>query len=198
MTPWKIPVVVSGLAVPIVAGFLLVGPAAGVALGAVAAVAVVAVAVRARPRGPIGETAVGSGRRMLVVIVGGVDADRLAEEIGVRLGSADDSQVMVLAPVHIGFLDRWASDVEGSREEAQRSLVSVVASLAKAGISAEGRVGDESVVQAVEDQIGTFPATDVLLVTGEGEERDAAAELRERLLPRFEHLVGPTRFTVSP
>ena len=46
----------------------------------------------------------------------------------------------------------------GAREAAQRNLVATVAALAKAGIDAEARVGDEDVVQAVEDQLQTYPA----------------------------------------
>jgi hypothetical protein len=101
--------------------------------------------------------------------------------------------VLVLAPARIGFLDRWASDLERARREAQQNLVITVASLAKAGLAAEARVGDEDLVQAVEDALGEFAATDVVLVTG-GDAEDpgaamAAAELAARLRPRFEHLV---------
>ena len=75
------------------------------------------------------------------------------------LGSGgDDADVLVLAPARIGFLDRWASDVEGARQAAQENLVATVAALAKAGVEAEARVGDEDVVQAVEDQLQSFPA----------------------------------------
>ena len=98
----------------------------------------------------------------------------------------------MLAPARIGFLDRWASDLEGARREAQRNLVITVASLAKAGIDAEARVGDEDVVQAVEDQLGSFAATEVLLVSA-GPELDpdaaaAAVELERRLAPPFRWL----------
>ena len=59
-----------------------------------------------------------------------------------------------------------------------------VASLAKAGIAAEARVGDEDLVQAVEDQLRSFPATEVVLATGEADEdpagEAAAAELEDR------------------
>ena len=95
---------------------------------------------------------------------------------------------MVLSPARIGFLDRWMSDVEPARQEAQRNLVATVAALAKAGIAAEARVGDEDVVQAVEDQLQSFPATEVVLV-GEGEASDAdeaaAVELESRLRAEF-------------
>src|SRR5205085_3033370 len=102
-------------------------------------------------------------------------------------------RVLVPAPARIGFLDRWASDLEGARREAQDNLVISVASLAKAGIEAEARVGDEDLVQAVEDQIGSYPATEVLLITADAETdpgaEEAAVELGARLEVGFERLV---------
>ena len=47
--------------------------------------------------------------------------------------------------------------------------MATVAALAKAGVKAEARVGDEDVVQAVEDQLQTFPATEVVLVSADGD-----------------------------
>jgi hypothetical protein len=100
---------------------------------------------------------------------------------------------MILAPARIGFLDRWASDLEPARQEAQKSLVISVASLAKVGVVAEARVGDEDIVQAVEDQVGSFRATEVVLITGSDEDdpaaAGAAAELSSRLRAEFRRLV---------
>ena len=108
-----------------------------------------------------------------------------------RQGAA--TAVLVLAPARLGFLDRWASDLEGARREAQRNLVITVASLAKAGVEAEARVGDEDLVQAVEDQLGSFAATEVMLVmAGAGEDpaaAHAADELERRLRARFRRLI---------
>ena len=68
-------------------------------------------------------------------------------------------------------------------------LDAVYALLAKA----VARVGDENVVQAVEDEIGSFPATEVVLLTGLGEDvakvRAIAEELRSRLVASFGHVV---------
>ena len=90
-------------------------------------------------------------------------------------GPADGGEVRVLVPARIGFLDRWASDVEGARHRAQQRLVVTVAALAKAGVAAEARVGDEDIVQAVEDQLQSYPATEVVLVSGEAEDAGEAA-----------------------
>ena len=68
-----------------------------------------------------------------------------------------------------------------------------VAALAAAGVEAEARVGDEDVVQAVEDQLGSFPATEVILVSADGAENKAATataeELRSRLRAEFRWVV---------
>lgn len=194
MAPWKLPVIVVGLVLPIVAGFMVAGPALGVAVGALAVLVLLVVAARQRPRGPIGSPEDDGRRRILIVVTGPVEEPAAVEEIAgaARLdqGVAGD-EVLVLAPARIGFLDRWASDVEGARETAQRSLVVTVAALAKAGVAAEARVGEEDVVQAVEDQLQSFAASEVVLVSdgaGDGGEDAAAAELRSRLRAEFRHV----------
>jgi hypothetical protein len=202
MAPWKLPLIVAAIAVPIVVAFLLGavvvgGPGFGFAAGALAAVAIVVIAARQRPRGPIGTPPVsGARRRVLVVVTCAVEepasVQAVVREAGLD-GEGDEAEVLVLAPASIGFLDRWASDVEGARRAAQERLVVTVAALAKAGVDARARVGDEDVVQAVEDELGDYPADEVVLVTGaEGEGgagEAAAAELGPRLRAEFRHVV---------
>lgn len=196
MTPWKIPLVVAAIAVPVAASFLTVGPALGMAVGALAAVAIVAVAVNQRPRGAIGADEDANARRVLVVLGDPLEDAATVEEVAAVIRRDGGSEVMVLAPARIGFLDRWASDVEAARQAAQRGLVISVAALATAGVEAEARVGDEDVVQAVEDQLGSFPAAEVILVSAPPESNHAAAaaasELRSRLRGKFRWVVtGP-------
>ena len=200
MAPWKLPLVVAAIVVPIAFAFYLGGPGVGVAVGALAAVAIVVVAVRQRPLGAIGVAPEGTERRRVLVVVGQpveepASIQRIAEAVAAAdAASAASVEVLVLSPARIRFLDRWASDVEGARREAQQRLVITVAALAKAGIAAEARVGDEDLVQAVEDQLGGFAATDVILVgavPGEDADEDtAAADLEERLRGSFRRLVS--------
>ena len=192
MTPWKLPLIVAAIAVPIALSFYFGGPGVGVSVGALVAVAIVVIAVRMRPREALGhEPSAAAGSRLLVVAACAVEEAGAVAEIAAAAAPAHGAlaTVLILAPARIGFLDRWASDLEGARRAAQRSLVITVASLAKAGVEAEARVGDEDVVQAVEDQLGSFDATEVILVSA-GPEQDpdaaaAAAELERRLRPRF-------------
>jgi hypothetical protein len=194
MAAWKLPLIVSAITVPIVAAFLVAGPALGVAVGALAVLAILTVAARQRPRGPIGiEPAGHDARHVLLVVTCPVEAPGAVRQVAAAAGLDGDARayVLVLSPARIGFLDRWTSDVEGARQAAQANLVATVAALAKAGIAAEARVGDEDLVQAVEDQLGSFPASEVVLVSGPGEEDDGAAagELRSRLRADFRQVV---------
>lgn len=193
MAPWKLPLIVAALAVPVVAGFFVGGAGVGVAAGALAALAVILVAISQRPRGPIAPAPVrDDARHVLIVAASPVedpdDVARLVDELGLD-DSGREVEVRVLVPARIGFLDRWASDVEAARRAAQQKLVATVAALAKAGVAAEARVGDEDIVQAVEDQLQSYPATEVLLVGdgGDGED-EAVAELRSRLEAEFRRL----------
>lgn len=195
MASWKLPLIVSAIAVPIVAAFLVVGPALGMAAGAFAALALLVVAARQKPRGPIGSPSQEGPRRVLLVVTCAAEDPAAVQRVVTAAeltGGDDNTEVLVLSPARIGFLDRWASDVEGARQSAQENLVATVAALAKAGIAAEARVGDEDVVQAIEDQLQSFPASEVVLVSsGEEEEHSAtaAAELEPRLRARFRHVV---------
>lgn len=190
--------IVAAIAVPIAAAFAVGGPGAGVAAGALAGVTILVVAARQRPRGPIvSAPARDQLRHVLLVITCPVEEPSAVRRIAAAVtahGAQDDTEVLVLAPARIGFLDRWASDVEGARSGAQQNLVATVAALAKAGIAAEARVGDEDVVQAVEDQLQSFPAAEVILVVGESSEEEeaageAAAELQSRLQAEFRLVV---------
>jgi hypothetical protein len=190
VAPWKLPLVVAAIAVPIVAGFMLGGPGVGLAVGALAAFAVVAIAVRQRPHPRIGRAPSGDAPRRLLLVAGCPVEDRATiDEIAAEIGDrGDGAEALVLAPARLGFLDRWASDLDAARAEAQQRLVITVASLAKAGVVAEARVGDEDLVQAVEDATASFAATEVILVTAasdRGRVAAAAAELEERLRARF-------------
>jgi hypothetical protein len=194
MDPWKLPLIVAGVVVPTVAAFMLGGPGVGVAIGAFAGLGLVVVAIRQRPEGPIASADRRDAKHhVLIVAAGGVedpaDVARIVCVAGIAVDDGDEDEVRVLVPARIGFLDRWASDVEEARHRAQQRLVMTVAALAKAGVAAEARVGDEDIVQAVEDQLQSYPATEVVLVSGEGDEAEEAAdELRSRLRAEFHHV----------
>ncbi|HEX2097041.1 MAG TPA: hypothetical protein VHF50_06715 [Solirubrobacterales bacterium] len=196
MNAWKLPLIVAALALPVVGAFLIGaflvgGPALGFIAGAVAVLGLLVVAARQRPERSIGGLPEqGAPRRVLVVAAAPVEDPEAVEALAREVGATDEGvEVRVLAPASIGFLDRWASDVEGARRRAQERLVASVAALATAGVEADARVGDENLVQAVEDQLESYAADEVILVSaGDGSADAAAAELGARLRPRFRQL----------
>lgn len=195
MAPWKLPAIVIAIVIPTALAFAVGGPGVGVAIGALAGVGIVVVAVSQRPRESIASAPRQDARPHLLVVVSGPVEEPSAVQAIAReaRGDGTEAEVLVLAPARIGFLDRWASDLEAARRRAQQNLVITVASLAKAGVAAEARVGDEDLVQAVEDQLQSFPATAVMLATGSAEDDpaagEAAEELESRLEAEFRHLV---------
>ncbi|HVD86433.1 MAG TPA: hypothetical protein VNB59_03405 [Solirubrobacterales bacterium] len=190
LAAWKLPLIVSAIAVSIVGGFYLGGPGLGMAVGALAASSIVVMAVRHPPLGPIEPPPASDLRdHLLVVVEEPLEDGEAIEEIAAA--SHGDAEVLVLAPAHNRFLDRWASDTGPGRDRAQLNLVLSLASLAGAGVAARARIGDEDVVQSVTDELREYPATEVFLVSGEAERSRpalAAAELRARLRAPFRHL----------
>ena len=89
--------------------------------------------------------------------------------------------LLVLAPARSKLVDRWTDDLEPARFESQRVLTVTLATLAAAGIRADGRVGDGDVVQATEDALRSFAATEVVVVSRPGEFEREIAKLERRL-----------------
>jgi hypothetical protein len=185
---WKLPLIVAAIAIAIVAAFYVGGPGMGMAEGSIVAGVIVVMAVRNPPLHPIVPAEATDLREHLLVVVDepleDPDAIERIAAASVPLDPADpDPEVRVVAPAHNRFLDRWACDVGPGREHAQRNLVLSLAALAGAGVDAAARVGDEDVVQTVTDQLRTYPATEVFLVTGAANpaSADAVEQLRSRL-----------------
>jgi hypothetical protein len=196
LKPWTLPLIVAAIVVPVIAGFMLGGPPLGLGVGFLVVAALVVIAARQRPLGTI-ETApaTDSRRRLLIVTSREIDDPEAVEQVARAAGLEgpdQDAEIRVLAPAASGFLDRWATDVRGAREEAQRKLVITLAALSRVEVDADAQVGDAAIVQAVEDQLRSFPATEVVLATGPPEEdpegERAAEELGRRLAQPFKRV----------
>jgi hypothetical protein len=194
LAAWKFPLIIGAIAFSVVGGFYLGGPGLGMAVGALAATAIVVFAVRHPPLRPIVPAPAADRRDHLLVVVDapledGAAVERIAAASTPTAPDRTEAEVRVVAPTRNRFLDRWASDTGPGRDRAQRSLVLTLASLARAGVAATARIGDEDVVQTVTDQLREYPATEVFLVTGtESRDSHAVAELRSRLRAPFHHL----------
>jgi hypothetical protein len=78
-------------------------------------------------------------------------------------------------------VQRWLSDTDEARVEAQEQLAVSLATLATAGIRAEGRVVDEDPVQAIEDIAAQHGASRLVLVAGADQHEGVVAELEQRI-----------------
>jgi len=192
MKSWHYPALLALLIVPGAIGFALVGPGLGLSIAGLSLVALAVIAMLVIPRDPIGRRPRPElARRLLVVTTFPIEDERsilrVADEV--RLGfDENDSEIRILTPAANTFLRRWATDLERARDRAQRDLVVSVASLTLAGVDATASVGDEDLVQAVEDELASFDATEVFLLTRNDPDSQAAQQLRDRLLPRFHHV----------
>jgi hypothetical protein len=187
LRPWALPLIVLALVVPTVAGFYIAGPPLGLAIGALTVAALIVFAASAKYDEEIEVAAPPDERyRLLVVAPDAVDEPSAVERIAVvadegRRHSRGEPELRVLAPVRMRTLDRWASDVRNARSHAQRALALSLASLAAAGLDATGKVGDADPVQAIEDELRTFPAREVVLADRGSIQPSEVEELRRRL-----------------
>lgn len=197
--PWALPLIVAAVILPIVGAVLVTGPAGGFIAGAAVATTIVVLAARARFDEPI-EVAATADRRfhLLVVLTAAADDPRAVEEIAaaVKAGTARSgagperrSEVLALAPALNPRLSHWLSDLRAARLAAQERLAVSVAALAAARVDAHGQVGDTDPVQAVEDTLASFPAQEVIFVSGDDDGAELVAELRRRLDRPLRHVV---------
>jgi hypothetical protein len=186
---WLLPLAVIALVLPAILAFSLAGPHIGLAVGALTVGAVIVLAARARYDEPIEVASTPDSRyRLLVVAAEPLDDPRVIEQIagiaaeghGVS-GDPGEPELRVLAPARMSRLDRWASDVRAARRGGQRTLAISLGTLAAAGFDASGRLGDADPVLAIEDELHSFPAREVILVDGPGLGRSQIEEVRRRL-----------------
>jgi hypothetical protein len=185
-----LPLIVMAIAVPIVAAFAFVGPQAGLAVGAIAVAVILVFAARARFDEPIEVASPATDHfTMLVVLTSPLedpqDAAAIAEmaTAGARATRPEAErkpELLLLAPATNTAVAHWLSDLREARFDAQRRLTLSLAMLAPADVDARGEVGDSDTVQAVEDTLRTFPAQEVVFVTGHDHDGDVE-QVRHRL-----------------
>lgn len=183
-----LPLAVAALIVPALLAFAFVGVQFGLVMGAVMITAIIVRAATLRYDEPI-EVAerTDSRYRMLIVAASPLEFPGAAEEIATLAADGASStrsvgppEATVLAPALATRLDRWATDLGPSRLAAQERLTIALAALAAAGVGATGKVGDERIVQAVEDLLAEYPAQEVAFVD-DGSHAHELGEIRRRL-----------------
>jgi hypothetical protein len=190
ISAWKLPPLIAVVAAAIVGGLYAAGPGLGLAAGALAAGSIVVSATRNRPRAPIWPAPLEDFRRHLLIVINEPLEDpeataRMVERVRIGDPQPDRPEVRVLALSRRRLFDRWRSDLERRNRQANHKLVLTLASLARVGIAATAKIGDGDAVQAVEDELRVYPATDVVLIkpgSGGGSIDEAASAALERRL----------------
>ena len=180
------------LVIAVLAVLFVAGARVALALGLASAGALIVLAARARSDAPIevAEAPPGHDPGLLVLTVAPIEEPRAANQVA---GAGGGAGVLVIAPAKSSRLDRWATDLDRARFESQRSLTISLASLATAGVGAEGRVGDGDPLQAAEDALRSYAASSVIVVAREGQEQRRLRELERRLeIPLRRIDPGPT------
>jgi hypothetical protein len=102
------------------------------------------------------------GPRVLVVANETIEGGVLHRLIADR---ASGGVVLVVAPALNSRLRHWASDGDLAWRRAAARMERCLARLARAGIDAEGRVGDSDPMLAIADALELFPAGELIIST---------------------------------
>jgi GABA permease len=141
-------------------------------------------------------------RRILVVANETLADVRLAEEIK-RAAAENRKHVHVVCPALTSRVRHWTSDLDGANAEAQERLNQTLSQLRAAGIEAQGEIGDEDPLRAIEDVLRTFAADEIIITThaeahSNWLERDVVTRARERLALPITHIVIDTEIEPRP
>jgi hypothetical protein len=176
--PWAIPLIILAIAGSVSAAMALsgsVGAGLGLAVGAAAVAGLLVFAARAKPMRAMEVAAGGEGERVLVVAPGET-TPQVAQRVAELAGDADE--VRLLVPLASRRLDRWLSAEDPARTEAESTLAHSAGALTAAGLRVSGSVGDSDMRQAIEDELRSFAADEVVVVSDDAERVE---ELRTEL-----------------
>ena len=104
-----------------------------------------------------------SDHRILVVANETCAGRALLEELRGRVGPG--SEVLVVAPALNSRLRHILADTDAAYAAAEERLAESIEALRAAGIAASGAVGDSDPVQAIEDALVEFEATEIVMST---------------------------------
>lgn len=166
------------------------GPVVAVPVwAAVSAAAVLVYVRRGRPARPLRTAPAHVGppdeRRVLVLAEGLLHEDSIAE---IRRRA---DRVLVVSPVTASPVRRWVSDVDGARKEATLLVDATIEKLRAASIAADGTLGDEDPVRAIEDALRTFGGDEIVVAAPRDATGDTVvARVRERFALPVTHVMA--------
>jgi len=177
LRPGALPLIVAAIVLPVLAVLLASllatgGTGLGLAAGALAVATLIVVAARAKSKGKF-EVAehLDAAHRVLVMTREEIGAEA-AERISEQTGEVADLRLMV--PLHSRRIDRWLSAEDPARRDAEGLLARSAASLVAAGLPVSGSVGDSDAATALEDELRSFPADELIVIGGDDDSLLAA------------------------
>lgn len=187
LRPGALPLVVALISVPVIGAMILGvvtigGTALGLAAGAVVVATLLVVAARSRPGGAmeVASPGAGGGHRVLVLAAGEV-GPRAAEAIATRARGAED--VRLLVPPSSRRIDRWLSAEDRARRSAERLLARSAGALVAAGLPVSGSIGDSDPATALEDELRSYPADELIVLAADDAEQLLGPALERVDLP---------------
>ena len=153
--------------------------------------------MRARREPPVRTTSMRRSapgeRRILVIANETVGGETLREEIRRRAEDYEE-RVRVICPTLLSRVRFVASDEDAARAQAQERLAHSLSRLREIGVNCDGEVGEADPLQAIEDQLRTFGADEIIISTHpEGRslwlERGIVQGARERFDVPITHVV---------
>ena len=103
-------------------------------------------------------------RRVLVLSHEGLAGEGLTRAIEERSVEHAKLHVRVLVPALASSIDHLAGDVDAEIEDAGGGGERIAASLRKDGVEADSAIGDSDSEQALEDELATYPADEIIVV----------------------------------
>ncbi len=195
---WAMVLTVLGAVLVGVVGAVSSGGWWAILAGVLIGVGLVALWLRAQGSEPETVEVAGGGDaayRVLVVANETVEGEALLTEIRNRTSGRRRAELLVVCPAtDASRLQHIASDTDAAREEAERRLRRSLAALERAGLKAEGIVGDEDPTVAATDALRSFGAREVIISTHPPErsrwlERGVVEQLRAEVPLPITHVV---------
>ena len=131
-------------------------------------------------------------RKVLAVVSEAVSGQALKKTIGE--GTAEDAEVLVVAPALNSRFKFWTSDADEAIARAEQVQEETVERMEEEGIDAAGDTGEADPLLAIHDALQTFPADEIVLFTHTGAERNwleegVVGEAEERFDAPVRHMV---------
>jgi hypothetical protein len=128
-----------------------------------------------------------ASKRLLVIAPVALEGSALREEIE-RRSDGGSTEVRLITPAVTGSKVKTVlGDVDDAIVDAEKRLEDSIEGLRSDRVSASGKVGDADPLVAADDELGLFPADEVLIVTHPDAEAEWFEEdLFERAAERFE------------